>query len=273
MNLSSKVVRQIERGAKTEHRIPVRGKKPTIGDSLIVQPRVDDEDEKRRKPQVRVRVLNVALEQVGDITPAGAQAEGHASLTEFASDWMSRYDAGWPPTTEALCPECHGHKHYIDGHGDKVECTYCDPVGTIEVPDTDRLADTEFVIARFQRKHAHHLVYVLAVAPDVDIVHYLNQRAYLPPTTNPSEALDREAPLLGDPRPDWRQRAETRRVEALRARDGARLAGLRTEEERLAELKRLAAEHNVDIDSDVKVIRHRLNAIETKITNKTQRAA
>lgn len=269
MNLPRKVVRQIERGEKTEHRLPATASKPKVGDSLIVQNRRDHEDEAKALPQVRVRVLDVPLETVGETGLQGAKAEGHKTLAAFASDWMRRYDTQWPPTTEALCPECAGHKHYVDHAGETVQCDYCDEVGTLEVEDRECLADTELIIARFQRRHAHHLVHVIRFELDADVVRYLNQRSYLPPTTNPTEALDPEAPLLGAPRPDWRTRAETRRLEALKDTAGARLAGLdRLAAELEAEAELLALATETDVARDMFVIKARLERIRQRIENR-----
>lgn len=276
MNLPPKVVRQIERGVKTQHRVLVAktARKPEIGGSLVVQHAVEHEDETKRLPQVRVIVTDLTTTRVGDITTDQARAEGHGSLAEFASDWMRRHDPQWPPLTEALCKECQGHKHYENHHGETVQCDHCDEVGTIEIPDAEALADTDLILARFQRRHAHHLVYVITFVLQVDVTRFLNRRAHLPPTTSLAEALDPEAPLLGPPSKEWKQRAEALHREGVQAQDGALLAGLdRVAADLEAETQLLALLTNVDPSHDLFVIKQRLNKLRRKIEERTERRA
>ncbi|MCU1500553.1 MAG: hypothetical protein JWM47_4506 [Acidimicrobiales bacterium] len=300
MRLTPKAVRAIERGAKTEHRVLItdprearrpgpRGKggqrivrtgvsatyttspfRPAIGDSLVVQPETIDPDTGETKlEQVRVVVTDVDRSTLGDITPAGALAEGHPTVAAFADHWMRQHTHTWPEKTEALCKNCDGTEKYIDHDGQEVECLECE-LGVVMVDDTPT---PEATLDHFDRKHAHHLVWVVSFELQVDVPLYLNKRAYLPPTTSLSEALE-PVEILGPPRPDWAHRAEVRRREALRDRDGARLAGLdRITAELEAEALRLALESDADVDIVVRQIRTRVDTIKRKVAGEPDRRA
>jgi hypothetical protein len=300
VKLSPAHVRAVERGAKTQHRVLItdprevrrpgpRGKggariirtgvsatytsspfRPVAGDSLVVQAEHRDENPARDKPEVRVLVTKVTTQTLADVTLDDALAEGHKTLADFADNWMRHHTPNaWPPKTEALCKQCDGTERYVNHDGDEQHCEYCE-LGVVLVDDKPA---PDATIDHFQRRHGHHLVWVITFEHQTDITRYLNKRAYLPPTTAPGEALEPDAPILGPPRPEWRRISEDRRKDALRDRDGARLAGLRTEAERLAELLEMAREANVDVDSHLKVIRHRSNAIEQQIRDKRDRRA
>lgn len=302
MILDPKVVRQVERGEKTQHRVLIatartvtraaptalkhrdepklervglsatyetKPFRPEVGQSIIIQTRTENEDEAKRLPEVRVRVTGRDRATLADITPAGAKAEGWPTLAEFADQWMRGRDKTWPPKEPAICKECQGDAEYKDHDGLTVPCEHCDD-GEVQV---DAKPGTGETLAHFNRVHGHHLVWVVSFELDTDVLRYLNRRPHMPPTTSVSEALDQTAPLLGEPRLDWKQRADIRRREALRDRDGARLAGLSTAEDRLAELQLLAVKRGVDIDVDLRYIRHRLDRIEDKVRRAPDRRA
>lgn len=273
MKLTPAQVRQVQRGEKTEHRIlivgphevrrpPAQGKlgranprtgesatyttetrKPQIGDSLVIrsyQPATETSDEVE---EVRVQVTGVRRDTLQNLTTATVNAEGYrgdTALSDFMHAWMVRHDPGYPPNAEALCLVCEGHKHYENHDGETIECDQCDEVGTIQIPARPT---REQVITRFERRHAHHLVYVVAFTHQADVSQWLHRRPGHPPTTSIGEALDPDAPLLGPPSKQWREKSEQRRRDALRDRDGARLAGLDTLHAAYqAELLRLAVE-------------------------------
>lgn len=71
---------------------------------------------------------------------------------------------------------------------------------------------------------------------------------------------------------DWSQRAQAFHRLSMADSDATRLSGLASEEERLAELKRMAAEQGTDISSNVGVIRRQLAAIERKVSRSEEAA-
>lgn len=296
MRLTPEAVRAAERGDKTEHRLLVReprevrrpgpqtrgGKRPqragdsatymqqpfrpSVGDSLVIQPEYRDEDPKKDKPEVRVQVTAVRTELLGEIKPVDAIAEGHKTLADFAHHWMSRHSSAWPPLTEALCKNCDGHATYVNHDGEHVPCGECE-IGVVDVPYRP---DDPVILDRFERKHAHHLVWVITFEIQHDYSRFLNRRAHLPATTSIGEALDPDAPLLGPPRPNWKENSEALRQAALRERDGARLAGLERLGAQLeAEALRLALESNTDVGSLVREVRHKVDRIKGKVTGRS----
>lgn len=300
MRLTPAQVRQVQRGEKTQHRVlivaphevrrpPAQGKigranprtglsatyvtetrKPAVGDSIVIQPRQEPDPERNlpEVPEVRIQITNVNRERLGDLTTETARAEGYKGnhpLADFQHDWMVRHDPGYPPETEALCPNCAGHTQYENHQGETVDCEECDEVGTILVPTRP---DPETIIARFQHRHAHHLVYALQFTHQADISLWLHRRPGHPATTSIGEALDPDAPLLGEPSRQWREKAEQRRKNALRDRDGARLAGLdRLHAAYQAELHRLALEDGSDASRDARVIGDRHEKAKRRLSN------
>ena len=121
---------------------------------------------------------------------------------------------------------------------------------------------------------------VLVVRRDVPL--------YLAPgggyTTNPKRSIDQDLPpdvpqlvaveaLKGSPSPEWRENAERHRRRARADVNAARLSGLTHPEERLRELRAMAAQHGVDIRSDVRQVEHVVRRIERKVTGVDDRAA
>lgn len=99
-------------------------------------------------------------------------------------------------------------------------------------------------------------------------------------TTNPKRSIDHdvvvdmrgrtvlvavEAPK-GPPDPSWRESAERHRRRARSDVNAARLSGLTHPEERLAELRRMAAESGVDLRGDLRQVEHVVRRIERKVT-------
>lgn len=293
MKLSPAAVRAVERGDKTEHRVlfkdpklvkrpgpqPRGGKRPerigasatyvqqpfrpARGDSLVIQ----TADTDRGLDEVRVIVTNVRTELLSETRPVDAIAEGYKTLADFAHAWMTKHSTAWPPKTEALCTNCHGETVYTDHHGNEVDCTLCDEVGTILVDDKP---PADEILERFERKHGHHLVWVIQFEHQVDVTRWLHKRPYLPPTLSIGEAMDPEAPILGAPHPDWKQRGERLRAAALKDRDGARLAGLdRLSADLEAEALRLALESDADVNSLVREVRHKVDRIKQKVAGRS----
>jgi len=99
-------------------------------------------------------------------------------------------------------------------------------------------------------------------------------------TTNPKRSVDHDEPpgswggpvavpavRPGDVNPNWRENSEALRKIACADETAARLSGLTHPEERLAELKRLAAERGKDIRSDLRQLDHVVRRIERKVTD------
>lgn len=293
MNLAPKVVRQIERGAKTQHCVPVarptyverpgpRGtirtgddsyyliqpRKPAVGDSLIVQTAREHEIESRRRAQVRVIVTDVAVARIRDLTPDHARLQGYESLPAFARDWLGRHDTAWPPKVEAICKTCDGWGEHPDHDGQVIPCEADCQVGTVRVPSKP---DDNETLTRLETAHGDHLIYLITFELQRDQTLFLSRRQYMPPTPSITEALDPSAPLLDPPSPAWKQRAEIHRREAVR---DVRLAGLdRLAADLQAEAHRLAVEHGTDVTGLIRQLDHKVERIRRKLGDQDREAA
>lgn len=98
-------------------------------------------------------------------------------------------------------------------------------------------------------------------------------------TTNPKRSVDHDEPpgswggpvavpmvRAEDLNPDWRLRAEAHRKLSRADLDAARLSGLDHPEERVAELRRMAAERGKDIRGDLRQLEHVVRRIERKVS-------
>lgn len=271
-------VQRIANGRKTQLRRLARPEPLTgrlqpcglkVGSSYDIQRGILDDD-----PAARIVITAVVAQKLTDITTDSARAEGYHDKYDrgdlnsgiraramFAADWMLKHDRHWPLLEEAPCDACDGFAE-IDGE----RCTAgCDELGITMIPA--RFTD-EQILRIFEARHARRWVWVVTFELAQHLyLHKLSHRGY---TANHSEALIDAGEVLGEPSDSWRQRARERQLEALRDRDGARLAGLRTDEERLSELLAIAAENGIDVGRHKKVIRHRLDAIEREITDKRE---
>jgi hypothetical protein len=118
----------------------------------------------------RVKVHAVRLEPVGQITHRDARCEGFRNTAHFKSSWVRRHDARWIETQEVTT----------------------DDAGTIDV---DRYITDADLLARFERRHAHRLVWVITFEPLVDAPRFLSsQRDILTGhgdyTPNPRRSID-----------------------------------------------------------------------------------
>lgn len=250
-------LRRLSRRDKTTGQLKPSGMKP--GMTYEVHDAAD------QPPVARITVTDVVDQKLTDITLEQARAEGHRTRADFADHWMRRHDKTWPLLEEEMCPVCEGTTRLDNGE----PCDGgCDEVGTILV---EAYLGTERTLEIFKLRHAHRYVWVVTFELAQHL--YLHRKTDGGYTADPREALLDAGEVLDPPSPDWAKRSELHRRAALQSTTGARLAGLRTEEERLAELRALAAERNVDIDSDLKVIRHRNNAIERKIRERDEKRA
>lgn len=73
--------------------------------------------------------------------------------------------------------------------------------------------------------------------------------------------------------PDWRERSEANRRLAQSDTQASRLSGLTHPEERLRELKRLAAERGVDVSDEMRFVDRGIRALERKVCSGTVEAA
>jgi hypothetical protein len=101
-----------------------------------------------------------------------------------------------------------------------------------------------------------------AVLPEGPPV-FLRQRDGL--TTRMDQRVREEDEVMSPPDPRWALRAEERRRLDRQEADAARLSGLMHPEERIAELRRLAAEKGRDIRSDLRQLEHVAKRIERKV--------
>lgn len=92
---------------------------------------------------------------------------------------------------------------------------------------------------------------------------YLHKRDGL--TTRRDLAVRDEPALMEAPHPDWRNRAEAHRKLSRADLDAARLSGLDHPEERLRELRRMAAERGVSISSELRLVERGLRSLERKL--------
>jgi hypothetical protein len=94
-------------------------------------------------------------------------------------------------------------------------------------------------------------------------------------TSNPGRAVDYDrhpvtgrlmaVEALNPPSPDWQERAEAHRRLARADTDAVRLSGLTHPEERLAELRRMAAERGISISSELRLVERGLASLERKL--------
>jgi len=243
------------------------------GSAYEVQHRPDDD------PACRIVITTVRSESVTAITPADATAEGYADKyardspgqrvrAMFAVDWMDRHDNAWPLLEEQPCPTCDGFSE-VDGQ----DCRDCDEVGIAMLPAT--LSDDD-VLKVFEARHSTRMVWVVSFElVQALYLHKQSQRGY---TANPHEGVVDAGVVLGAPSKHWQENAERHRQDALRDHDGARLAGLSTPQERLAETLRLAQERGLDTRDDLrahertteKSAERTATRIERKLTDHTE---
>ena len=95
-------------------------------------------------------------------------------------------------------------------------------------------------------------------------------------TTNPKRSIDVDSPpadahlevaveASGPVNPAWYENAERNRRRARSDVNAARLSGLTHPEERLAELRRLAAERGLDVKDELRFVDRSLRALERKV--------
>lgn len=147
MIFAAEMVRLIAAGKKTATRRLVKGDEPKgryrAGKSYAVQPG-------RGKPSsFRILVTDVRQEPVGDLTLADARAEGFRTSDEFKLYWIRLHDKAWA-NPKVDCPECMG-----------IGCWDCDDTGKVVKP-----RDDVELLARFEDRHAHRLVWVIMFEVD-----------------------------------------------------------------------------------------------------------
>lgn len=280
MIFKAELANLVLRGVKTETRRPV---KPGETDcryrpahTYTVQRTATPQD---RRDGFRGRALTIAGarilvtavhgQRLADIDAPAAGREGFASETEFAHYWMRLYDRGWPPQEEALCPRCGGYA--------VVDSEPCPNGCDLGVVERDKALTADEVWERFLDRHGDTRVWVIRFDLEQD------QLRLLTPTTRPHgselgyttetfNAMSDEPESIDPARIhiDWKTRAAAHHSAAMRS---TRLTGLPNDEERLEELKRVAAELKVDIHDDVKTIRRRMDVIERKIETRLERKA
>lgn len=224
----------VERGKKTEHRLPLAP--DPHGE---VRPPVHREQTvplMRRwgmAPEAHAFVVDVRIEPVVAITYESALAEGHRTRADFAHRWMRRF---------AL---------YRDHH---------------------RPEDDGELLALFTEWHQRDQAWVIVLKP-IEGPRLLvpTGRAGEDGTgysSNELDALPDEPEVIDQSRlhVDWDQRASIHQAAAGAAVDADRLSGLTHPDERLGELLRMALERGVDVSSDARVIRARMAAIERKVS-------
>lgn len=97
-------------------------------------------------------------------------------------------------------------------------------------------------------------------------------------TTNPKRSVDHDEPpgswggpvavpvvRAEDLNPNWRENAEAHRKLSRADLDAARLSGLDHPEERLRELRRMAAERGVSISSELRLVERGISSLERKL--------
>lgn len=275
MILPPALVRAIGRGAKTQSRHFVkdpREKQRKNGTTYTSQPfrpavghRISVQSAAGQLADLRVIVTDLRRELLGEITFDDARREGFKTTADFAHSWMRRHDRAWPPIEEQLCIRCDGW-----GHTNDDPCPDCDGIGAV---DAEVIPPADDILERFQHRHGHHLVWVVTFELEADAPRFLHKDSSHGYTSNVAEALPDEPEVLAAPHPDWANHAEQHRRNALRDQRAARLSGLPNPEDRLAVIRLLAQEVGVDVDADLKVIRHRMNAMEQKVRDHAERRA
>lgn len=126
-----------------------------------------------------ILINEIREERLGDITPAGVKAEGHATVAGFARAWMRIYDSSWPPTEEQLCSKCGGHA-----------CDRCD----LGVVDVEVDLEDKLVLEIFEARHADRHVWVVAFELDRRLMLHRNvHRGY---THDPKMAAKGEPEVI-----------------------------------------------------------------------------
>lgn len=92
---------------------------------------------------------------------------------------------------------------------------------------------------------------------------YLHKRDGL--TTRRDLAVRDEPEVMEAPHPDWRNHAEAHRKLSRADLDAARLSGLDHPEERLRELRLMAAERGVSISSELRLVERGISSLERKL--------
>lgn len=276
MIFSPDLAKLVLRGQKTETRRPIKPSESEcryrLQHSYSIQRSATDTIQ-----GARLVVTHVEHQLLADLDLPAARAEGFRTRADFADYWMGLYEKRWPPTHDEHCPRCQG-TGVIDadqvtaGITDLQECPVCD-MGVVQIADE---IDPDIIWQRFLVRHGNTMVWVIRFELEQDPIRLLTPSgrphgSELGYTTERFNAI-RDEPEAVDPArisKDWRTRAQAHHKASLQSTDSARLAGLRSDEERLAELRAMAAERKVDVRDDVNVIRRRMDAMERKIREKT----
>lgn len=209
----------------------------------------------------RIDVIDVHLERLDDINPAGARAEGFRTLADFARYWLKLHDRAWPRIERYPCPDCLGDP---DCPANELPpCERCDGEGDIDLEPIPTEAE---ILARFRARHGSKRVWVITFELSRDHqTRYLAERSELGYVDGEYDDRGRRIALIGEPEAlteaeherhvarDARKREEARKAEVLAARHKDR--ALLTREQRLVEAHRAAKANHVDISGEFALLR------------------
>lgn len=201
------------------------------------------------EPVARIVVTGVGLQQLGDMSPGDALAEGHESLPAFADWWLRRHDRSWPPQEEKLCSNCQGHAEYSNHEGIVVPCEVCE-IGVVMGDAPQMPAE---ILDRFAR-HADRQVWVVSFMLDDRLfMHRLSQRGY---TSDPSEAMPDEPEVVPPAEVERMAKAGRRRHVERQVAD-IEVAGI-------DELRRMAHDQGIDRRDLVRAEQRRVQKAEER---------
>lgn len=261
----------------------VRPYLPRIGAHVPIKPH------QKQSALCSVVITDVRREPLADMTLQDARAEGHRTRDDFKLAWVKQHDADWLEfTTRLLASLAATEDALLEEFADITAATLRRRLSALRRAGAVTLDDGQWQreenaealagVARFDRRWADKIVWVLTIEVERDTPRFLADRRRSDDDYTTSAALalpDDPTPEVIDIAAQAQYSAEARERDALRRGwlDQHALDEKRTLEEQLAHLRQLAKRRNVDVRTDLRVIQRRLDAIKRKIDEQTQRAA
>jgi hypothetical protein len=93
----------------------------------------------------------------------------------------------------------------------------------------------------------------------------LDRNPARPLTHSLVHAASEEPEVMAAPKSDWREHSTKLHAASCEDVDATRLSGLPHPEERLRELRRMAAERGLDVKAELRYVEHGLKVLERKV--------
>ena len=283
MTFPPELVRKVLAGQKTEARVPVRrggfGERCCpyrVGHDYPVQRDAAGEAE------ARILVHAIDLAKLRDVTDADARAEGFRTRADFFTHWRRLYLRGAAAARRDLLVRLAAANHPVPKgalHPGLPESVLRTRLRALHDLGLAGLADDGWIITIAGRKRLADPLSDIDLDQEVWVVRFeLDRRRLLVPATSrrrgvgdytndPREAMPDE-PEAVDPAELGRYADEARNRDAQRRRDqDARVleAEHRLLTRRVESYERLARDRGVDVRSELRVVKARLEAIDRKI--------